>query len=62
MEMIKPKPLKPKAFYCQVATNIDLAQAADLVIATKSLLEEYRDDTICQYAVSIAKLHIEPSL
>ena len=43
--------------------NIDLAQAADLVTATKSLLEEYRDDTVCQYAVSIAKLHdIEPSL
>ena len=49
------------------STNIDLAQAADLVIATKSLLEEYRDDTtwskFYQYAVSIAKLHdIEPSL
>ena len=47
--------------------NIDLAQAADLVIATKSLLEEYRDDTMWskfyQYAVSVAELHsIEPSL
>ena len=49
------------------STNIDLAQAADLVIATKSLLEEYRDDTMWsqfyQYAVSIAELHyIKPSL
>ena len=49
------------------STNIDLAHAADLVIATKSLLEEYRDDTIWnkfyQYAVSIAELHgIKPSL
>ena len=49
------------------STNIDLAQAADLVIATKSLLEEYCDDTMWsqfyQHAVSIAELHdIEPSL
>ena len=49
------------------SSNIDLAQAADLVIATNSLLYKYRDDAMWskfyEYAVSIAELHgIKPSL
>ena len=35
-----------KSLSDQLQSNIDLAQAADLVIATKSLLKKYRDDNV----------------